>query len=561
MDRYWAQPPQPRDELMLFSERLDEVVEQDALVRLLLAVFEQLDWSPFEKHYTNKRGNAPIHPLYVAGGILYGLMQGIRSSRALEEATRTRVDFMWLLERRTIDHSTFAGFRKRFQEELRNLNTQVVQLISKLSEAALETVMVDGTRIRANSDRHGARTANTLEKLIARCVQTLDERLTELARGDEADTKDKQALEMEVARLEKELDKYREALKTAQTRDAVKKKIVGKKACAVRVPVTDPESTLLPNKEGGFGPNFTPVAAFDPATGAIVSNQVVEGGDEASAVPEIVKEVQELAGCSPKRMLADTSFGTGENLEHLEAQGIEAFMPTGTDFRASNPANRPDPQQPVAEEDRERLPCFRKHLACTAFIYDSKQDCYWCPMGQCLNRTGVGKTHRTGIPHTKYQCPGKAGCPLATTCVNPKAKARVIRRDIHQDLRDDTGRKMASKEGQAVYRTRAPGIEGVFGVIKHVMGVRHFLLRGIKNVRCEWGWVCLAFNLRKLLKRIRVQNPDWSASDGLLVAFLRVADNVCALWERLGRMLEARSGQNNFYPVTSWHRLGLWITN
>ena len=58
MERYWAQPPQPRDELMLFSERLDELVERDGLVRLLLEVLEELDWSAFERRYTSKRGNA-----------------------------------------------------------------------------------------------------------------------------------------------------------------------------------------------------------------------------------------------------------------------------------------------------------------------------------------------------------------------------------------------------------------------------------------------------------------------------------------------------------------------
>jgi transposase len=50
----------------------------------------------------------------LAGAILYGLTVGVRTSRKLEDACRHRVDFMWLVEGRTIDHSTFAGFRKDF---------------------------------------------------------------------------------------------------------------------------------------------------------------------------------------------------------------------------------------------------------------------------------------------------------------------------------------------------------------------------------------------------------------------------------------------------------------
>ena len=49
-------------------------------------------------------------------------------------------------------------------------------------------------------------------------------------------------------------------------------------------------------------------------------------------------------------------------------------------------------------------------------------------------------------------------------------------------------------------------VEGVFGVIKHAMGVRRFLLRGLEKVRAEWTWVCTAFNLKKLL-RIWAMNP------------------------------------------------------
>ena len=59
--------------------------------------------------YDGHRGQPPIHPMRLAGAILYGLMRGIRSSRELEDATRERLDFRWFLEGRTVDHSS-GGF-------------------------------------------------------------------------------------------------------------------------------------------------------------------------------------------------------------------------------------------------------------------------------------------------------------------------------------------------------------------------------------------------------------------------------------------------------------------
>ena len=37
-------------------------------------------------------------------------------------------------------------------------------------------------------------------------------------------------------------------------------------------------------------------------------------------------------------------------------------------------------------------------------------------------------------------------------------------------------------------------------VIKQVMGLRRFLLRGVDKVRTEWRWACTAFNLQKLVR-------------------------------------------------------------
>jgi len=64
-----------------------------------------------------------------------------------------------------------------------------------------------------------------------------------------------------------------------------------------------------------------------------------------------------------------------------------------------------------------------------------------------------------------------------------------------------TGRmaeRLASPEGQALYRRRKVIPEPVFGWIKHVLGFRQFSLRGVTKVTGEWNLVCLAINLRRM---------------------------------------------------------------
>ena len=489
--------------MVLFPETLDDAIPQNHPIRLLERCLDTVDWTLWENRYDGHRGQPPIHPRLVAGCILYGLMQGLRTTRTLEDATANRLDFMWFLERRTIDHSTFADFRVEFKKELKDLNRQISRIVCEGCMDALLELMVDGTRLRANSDRHGARTAQALDRLITACEKELNEKLEKLAAENSEENLEKtdaETLTKGVASLEEKLEKYRKALAVAHERDEAKKRKEGKNAVAVRVPVTDPDSIIVPNKEGGYAPNYTPVVAVEKNSGAIVLCEVVEGSDEAAAVKLAVEAAQEVCGKKPDRILADTNLAVGENLEYIEEEKIEAYMPTGTDFRPSNPANRPDPTQPVAPEQWNKLPRRNKKLAKSAFVYDEEKDVYYCPMGKTLAVSSKGNDN------TQYACPGRTDCPLANECIQGKAGHRKITRDSYQHLRDKVGRRMATEAGMEIYRKRAPVVEGVFGVIKQAMGVRRFLLRGLEKVRTEWTWVCTAFNLKKLL-RIWAMNP------------------------------------------------------
>jgi hypothetical protein len=38
----------------------------------------------------------------------------------------------------------------------------------------------------------------------------------------------------------------------------------------------------------------------------------------------------------------------------------------------------------------------------------------------------------------------------------------------------------------------------VFGIIKSVLGFRHFLLRGLEKIKSEWTFVTLARNMKRM---------------------------------------------------------------
>jgi hypothetical protein len=71
--------------------------------------------------------------------------------------------------------------------------------------------------------------------------------------------------------------------------------------------------------------------------------------------------------------------------------------------------------------------------------------------------------------------------------------------------------KLSTEEGKKRYARRAAIVEPVFAWIKHVRGIRSFLLRGLDAVRNEWRIICLTQNLLKL-QRYRAANPAPSSN-------------------------------------------------
>ena len=102
-----------------------------------------------------------------------------------------------------------------------------------------------------------------------------------------------------------------------------------------------------------------------------------------------------------------------------------------------------------------------------------------------------------------YRCDSCEGCPLAAACVSPQSKhGRTITRDQYEEARERTAARMSTDEGRKVYRQRSHIAETPFAILKAIMGLRQFLLRGLEKVKTEWLWAVTAFNLMKLVRAL-----------------------------------------------------------
>lgn len=523
---YWARSPMPREQLVLFATTLEDRIGPDHPVRVYAELLDNYDWSAWEAQYHGRLGQPPIHPKVLAGLWLYALRRGIRSSRKLEYMAGHCIDFLWLASGHTPDHSTLSQFRTKFAEPLKHLFQNIVRVALEAGLAKLVDVGLDGTRVLANNSRYetwtSATVAKAIEELSAEFARQLEEsRLSDA--HDDGHGAELETLPPELADLDARRKKLAEIRQRLAEADAARRK-EGTKGFA-QIPKHDPDAKVLPNKTGGYAPNYTPMAATEGHGGFLVDADVLVAQSEPSALLPTVDRIEETFGRKIENVLADGAYPTGPNIEGMQERGIPFFSNMPTPDAASNPAVRPDPTQPVPESEWDKLPVNpqTKKLDKACFVYDAAADAYRCPMGQPLPFERTNSEYQRGEKQEWdiYRCRDCAGCPLAGRCISDRNKGgRTIKRDEYAATRERFATQMRTEPAKKKYDQRMRIAETPFGLIKGVLGLRQFLLRGLEKVRTEWRWACAAVNLDKLVRgtiRLRAETAQ-AAAEGAAAA-------------------------------------------
>lgn len=513
----FSKAPLPREQQLLFDQKLDDAIDADHDVRLVDRILRSVDFGEWEVKYDLTKGQPPIHPRTLAGVILYGLLCRITSSRMLEEALQMRLDFRWLAEGRSIDHTTLCKFRTGNKVPLGKLFVQFAMIGVEFGWVRLSNLGFDATRIRSRNSRRASRTPERLRELKKELEQAYEEFQNS---ADEADSTDEQRfgrrssnrVNVDIDAVERELKKVNAALAEVAALEQEGRNV------PARIPINDPQSRIMPNKKGGHAPNYTPASTVDIDSGMIVDSTVLNEVNEDGEMLRSTARVQENfdMGTPPERLLADGLMATGENIHGCQEQGIDLYAPLKTTDPATNPAIRDDLTRPVNEADYDRLPRTRitvdgkkrEQLSKDAFVFDAEQNCYFCPTGQRLSFRGTTKDKRTSGRtrlRSRFRIAGTicSECPLASQCLRREGSGRQVTHEEHEELRVAHAKKMSTPEAKEIYRTRQHAGERPFAMIKWFFGVDQFLTRGLSRVRQEYDWLSAGFNLHRLLGLLR----------------------------------------------------------
>ena len=506
-----------RYQYYFLRETLETSIPDDHPVRVFDFVLDEHDWSKWHARYPG--GGRPAYPAEAMCKLLvYGYSVGIRSSRALEQACGNNRDFIWLMSGRTPDHDTIAAFRREHGPEFKKIFRTTVAVCVEAGMVSLKRLMVDGTRVEANNSSQRTKTAADLEEMLkgldARIEKILAEAEAQDGHEDELFGREgsPNTLPAELKDLRRQQEKLRQALDKVRGKMARAMAIEGataEEAARKRVPITDPDSEVMKNKKGGFGPNFTPFVGTD-AGQVIVAEGVTNSHHDDDHLMAAIEEAETATGQTIEQVQADSGYTTPGNLRSCELKGIDPCMaPIQTSLERSNAGEviPPWPSDVPCEADhaegfkvnglsfpRDRHGKFAK----AAFRYEASKDCYLCPTGQKMEREGNGLQRRkSGQMDTVYRCRACKGCSFRPVCTSDP-KGRRIKRREYEEVHERQAERMRDPQRREDYKLRKQTVEPVIGVIKEIVRLRRFLLRGLEGVCAEWSLACAAFNLKKL---------------------------------------------------------------
>jgi transposase len=431
---------------LFYLFNLEERIPESHLLRRLNPVVLQVLADLREKlaPFYSEIGRPSIDPELMIRMLIVGYCYGIRFERRLCEEVEMHLAYRWFcrldLDDRVPDHSTFSVNRHgRFRDSdiLRHVFEAVVRACMDAGLIKGDGFAVDASVIEADASRYHGKAPNEIDwSLPERQTRAVAEFLTALDDEDpDADRKLPKAIS----------------------------------------PV-DPCSawTAKANKRVQFGYGLNYLIDIESAIIVDVEATPARTYDEVVATKVMIKRTDERMGLKPKRLAADTAYGTAKFLSWLIGTGIT-------------------PHIPVWDKGRREDGTFSR----SDFAFDKKRNVYVCPTGKLLTTTGRVHDGRTILYLASTRDCGS--CPIKPQCT-PNMTFRKIPRDVHEDARDQA-RALMGSPGFVKSRDERKKVEMRFAHLKTHHRFERMRLRGLSGARDEFHLAAIVQNLKTLANR------------------------------------------------------------
>ncbi|MBD0296644.1 MAG: IS1182 family transposase [Bacteroidota bacterium] len=470
-----------RSQAVLFPQSLEEIIEQDNEVRLIDLFVESLDLSTFQFHLKGSfEGRPAYHPKDLLKLYVYGYLNSVRSSRALEKECKRNVEVMWLLHQLVPDHNTISNFRRDNEKAIRKVFRHTVSIAKNFELIGGKLLAGDSTKLRAQNSKKN----NFNEEKITQHLQYIERRVNEYNSVlEQADSEDnKNAIQAQIEKQNDRKQKYHQLSEQLQ------------QSGEPQISTSDPDSRQLMIR------NRVTEVAYSVQTTVDEKNKItldykVTNENDSKALGGMLRRAKVILGHTDFTALYDKGYHTGSELKKGVEMGVKLMVavPGVASFA-------PD-----------------QHYNVEHFTYDAVADTYTCPQAEVLHTNGnwyVKSDHGYVVKH--YKTAACLTCPVFALCTRNK-KGRLIERSEYQGYVEQNKRNI--ENDPATYKKRQAIIEHTYGTIKRQWGFSYVCTkRGLKRASADVGLMVTAYNLRRLMNSI---------TKNALKAYLRKLASLC----------------------------------
>lgn len=483
-----------RDQECFLPSSLSDLIPSDDILFSILNITEKIDTTRIELKYDDLGRNA-YHPKMMIAIIYYAYTQGIFPSRCIEKALRYDIRFMYAAGMHRPSFNRICQFKRENYTELIDCFVQIVQECCRSGLATLQSISIDGTKLEASASPKKTKSREDVEKELTE----IKERIKELVDfGQQADDEKNETDDSNLA------DIQRQELEARQRQLEEAKAILDADEKQARINFTDLE--CREQKKIGLGYNAQ--AAVDPDHQLIIAADVVSAPNDQNQLIPMIEQIERNTDSEghSKQINADAGYASRRNFIALDEgkNHIDAYIPP----------------QSLAQESMGFDKC--------CFEFDPVNLTAQCPMNHPMKF--LSKEERNGVMTFRFAGTSCSSCPSKSSCT--KSSYRVVRFREGDALVNAMSSKMQTSAGSSAMQERRQTVEPVFGIMKHNLGFKRFLHRGLVKVRGEFILLCTALNLRKIheilcSKGIAGALPQLKGIIPLILSFFAIICKLC----------------------------------
>jgi len=305
--------------------RLEDLIPQDHLARLIWEVVKRLDLSAFYAHikvFEGEPGAPAIDPKILITLWLYAISQGVSSAREIDDLRVDHLAYIWICGGVSLNYHTISDIRTDYEEELDELMTQVIGCLDQTGLLELETQTQDGMRVRASAGAASFRREPTLKKALEEAL-ALKDQVEHLGEDENDERRAREKAAQERAARER-IERLETALDEMPAARAAKKPADRDKA---RVSSTDPEARVMKMPDGGYRPAYNWQFSLELSNFGITGVDVVNTGSDKAQMEPMIEQVIRRTGQTPKNWLIDGGFVKLTAIEIVKGLGTIVFGP------------------------------------------------------------------------------------------------------------------------------------------------------------------------------------------------------------------------------------------